>query len=445
MRGKPNFARGGFLRDLLLVAGGTAAAQAILVAFSPLIARLYGPEAFGISGVFVSFVAIVSPIANLAYGLAVALPKEDRQSVSLIYLCFYIGACFAAISSVIVIFSHRHIGHLIGLGNSSELLLFAPVAVFASATTIPLQQWLIRKREFGTLGKISVLQAALANIMKVTAGLVHPGPGILVGVGVISSVVQTCYFWRASHRIIRRSVDDGSRSTTGASFRSVAYRYREFPIYRAPQIWLNAVSFSLPVILLASLFGPSSAGFFAIGRSILGLPASLISRSVGTVFLPRLAEVAHRGESIQPLLIKGTVGLALAGLPPFCLVMVFGPDIFDLVLGAEWRRAGEYARWLSLWLYMGFINVPTVQAIPILGLQGHLLVYEGILSVMRTLALLAGAVLFANDLTTVKFFSFTSATGYIWLVGWVLMRSRVSGGGRQFQDNDNEYGSTAAE
>ena len=44
------FSKRPFVRNVVTVASGTAASQAIVMAFSPLITRIYGPEAFGLQG-----------------------------------------------------------------------------------------------------------------------------------------------------------------------------------------------------------------------------------------------------------------------------------------------------------------------------------------------------------------------------------------------------------
>jgi hypothetical protein len=35
-------------------------------------------------------------------------------------------------------------------------------------------------------------------------------------------------------------------------------------------------------------------------------------------------------------------------------IVLFGPPIFQLVFGQEWGKAGELARWLSLWMVASF-------------------------------------------------------------------------------------------
>ena len=59
-----------FVRNVAAVAGGTATAQLIGILFSPLITRLYGPEAYGIQGVFMAIVAVGSSFAALSLPLA---------------------------------------------------------------------------------------------------------------------------------------------------------------------------------------------------------------------------------------------------------------------------------------------------------------------------------------------------------------------------------------
>jgi O-antigen/teichoic acid export membrane protein len=65
------------VRNVTIVASGTAGAQVITMAFAPLITRLYGPEAFGLLGTFVAILGIVTPLAALTYPIAIVLPKSD--------------------------------------------------------------------------------------------------------------------------------------------------------------------------------------------------------------------------------------------------------------------------------------------------------------------------------------------------------------------------------
>ena len=72
-----------------MVATGNAGAQTIAVAFAPIITRLYGPEAFGMLGMFVAMVGLLTPVAALAYPMAIVLPKEDSEAKGIAQVSVY--------------------------------------------------------------------------------------------------------------------------------------------------------------------------------------------------------------------------------------------------------------------------------------------------------------------------------------------------------------------
>ena len=80
-----------FVRNVAVVASGTAAAQAIGMAFSPLITRLYGPEAFGLLGIYTSLLGVLGPITALTVPVAIVLPKDDDEAKRLAFLSLFIA------------------------------------------------------------------------------------------------------------------------------------------------------------------------------------------------------------------------------------------------------------------------------------------------------------------------------------------------------------------
>ncbi len=76
-----NIAGRPFVRNVVTVASGSAASQAIVMAFSPLITRLYGPEAFGLQGVFTSVAGLLIVVAAMGYPTAIVLPRHDADAL----------------------------------------------------------------------------------------------------------------------------------------------------------------------------------------------------------------------------------------------------------------------------------------------------------------------------------------------------------------------------
>ncbi|QLK87927.1 hypothetical protein E3U36_07160 [Arsenophonus endosymbiont of Aphis craccivora] len=65
-----------FARNVVTLMTGTTIAQAIPIAISPLLTRIYTPKDFGVLALFISIIAILGSIANARYELAIMLPEK---------------------------------------------------------------------------------------------------------------------------------------------------------------------------------------------------------------------------------------------------------------------------------------------------------------------------------------------------------------------------------
>lgn len=420
-----------FLRRVAVVVGGTAAAQAITVAVSPLITRLYGPEIFGVFGVFMAALALITPLANLSYGAAIVLPESDDEARTLFKLAALIGLVTTLVSFVIVAVFDDEIAEAIGFTADSRLLLIAPVMVMLSALAEPLHHWLYRMKQFGVISRTAVIEAAANGLTKVGIGAVSATVPALLTTGVIASALQVSLLWASARHTLmgRMAANDHVRDPAAShAMKDVARRYRDFPLFKAPNDWLNMISNSFPPLILAAAFGPIPAGFYLLARRVVVLPITVISSAIGPIFLTRFVEATHGSERLRPLLLKGTAALAAAGLVPFGVIVAFGPWLFSFVFGAGWEPAGEYARWLCLWFYFAFIAAPSFHAIPVLGLQGHFLAYQFVVLGLRTGALAVGAIYFKDDVLAIALLSIVgavvNATQIAWCVASCDVRSR---------------------
>lgn len=413
-----------FVRGVAVIVGGTAAAQAITFAFSPLITRLYGPEIFGVQGIFLSVVGIVTPLASLGYGSSIVLPATDAEARILFRLSILISLVATILSAVIVGIFHREIASAIGFTASSSLLWLVPIVVLVTAAAQPFHHWLARKKQFGALSRISIAEATIVGAGKTAVGFIAATAPVLLASVALSGVLKVLLMWFSAKDTIGTEDSQPDRShspDTPTSLRETAYRYRDFPLFRAPLDWLNSVSYGIPSLMLAALLGPAAAGFYLLAFRVVSLPITVIAAAVGTVFLPRIAEASHRSERLRPLLLKGTAALAAIGLVPFGIMMIFGPWIFSFVFGADWSPAGDYARWLSLWFYFVFVAAPSFQAFPILGLQGHFLAYEIVVVILRTASLAFGALVLKDGMMAIALFSIIGALVNVAQIIWCVV------------------------
>jgi O-antigen/teichoic acid export membrane protein len=407
------------VRSVFIVATGAAGAQAITMAFTPLITRIYGPEAFGLMGAFMAVVSVVVPLAALAYPSAIVLPKDDRDALSLVRLSVVLSLGIAIVISLILLISGDWIAGMIRVESVAEYLLLVPLAALFNAWMEIARQWLIRKKEFGVVARTAVVQSLVLNSTKSGIGLLHPGGAVLIVIFTLGNVLYAALLAiGASRRWNGSTVQKSSEKTT--SLNELAYRHRDFPIYRAPQNFINAASQSLPILMLSAFFGPAAAGYYSLGKMVMGVPSTLLGKAVHDVFYPRIAEEAHKGENLRQHIMKATGALLAVGILPFGLVIIFGPQIFDFFFGSKWLIAGEYARWLGLFFLFNFINKPCVAAVPVLGIQRGLLIYEIFSTGAKTLGLIAGFYWFGSDIWAIAMFSIIGVAAYILMMLWII-------------------------
>jgi O-antigen/teichoic acid export membrane protein len=241
---------------------------------------------------------------------------------------------------------------------------------------------------------------------------------VLIALAAFGHALHAALLYFGAQRRSQCSVVPSEK--TSGSLAQLASQYKDFPLYRAPQDFINAASQSLPVLMLAAFFGPAAAGFYTLAKMVMGMPIALVGKAVNDVFYPRITDAAHNGENLLRHIVLATGALLAIGVVPFGLVVLFGPWLFSLVFGGEWAMAGEYARWLALWLLAAFINRPSVATIPVLSLQRGYLLYEIVSVVARVSAILLGVLLFQSDLVAIALFAAVGVVLNLVLIVWIL-------------------------
>lgn len=409
------------VRNAFAVMSGTAAGQVVVVLFSPLITRIYTPEVFGLQGMFLSLVTILSPAIALRYPMAIVVARNDTDAQRLAFLSLLIAFALSVLLSFLLLVAQGPMLLVLGAEPLGSLIWFLPLALFCVALRDVADYRAARIGSFRLIGVVTFLQALLANLARVLGGLIAPVAAVLIAISSIAPSVQAGLL-AFGNRHQRQRLMPLRRPRALALLR----RHRDFPFYRVPTDVLNSASQSVPVILLAALFSPAAAGLYTLTRSVLNLPLNVIGVAIGNVLYARFAELEHARQPLMPLLIRAT--LALAALAPLIVGAAwFAPQVFALVFGEEWREAGHYARWMSLWLGVSIANVPAVRLAPVIRRQALMLVANVIFLIVRILAIVAAFWIGGDAAAAVAAFSVVSLIFNAGLVGALML-------GAQFHD-----------
>src|SRR5690606_17574925 len=282
---------------------------------------MYGPESFGQLGAFMAVLGVLTPIAALTYPIAIVLPKEDQEALAIEKLSVLVGLVITVLAAVALYFLADQLVGSLGLQAISSFMMLIPVAMFFAACMQVAEQWLTRKGKFSVTARVAVIQSFLLNISKTGIGIFYPVASVLIVLAVAGRALHAAMLAAGAGLFSGPS----STRTTITELKERARIHADFPLFRAPQILLNALSQSLPIMMLASLFGPASAGFYTLARTVMAVPSMLIGKSVSDVFYPKFTEAAHAGKQLSGLIIKATAALAVVGFVPYLLVVLLGP------------------------------------------------------------------------------------------------------------------------
>jgi O-antigen/teichoic acid export membrane protein len=294
--------------------------------------------------------------------------------------------------------------------------------LLAGGLSLAFQAWLVRTRSFAAISRCTIVSAAAGAIVKIIGGIVNASAFTLVVAHTTAAFFSASLLAAASLRSLLPLNDQ--KGSLGAPARlsptALALAYRGFPLYTMPRDLLNGISAGFPVVMFATFGDIATSGLYGLARTVVSVPASLVTQSLATALLPHLAGISQTNRSLRPPLLKAMAALALVGLPIFGPLFFAAPALFRFIFGADWEPAGQYAQWLSLWSYCTFIDLPCAQAVRFLGLQRAFLVHELVATFGRLAAVYGGLVWLRDPIHSVMLLSLVGVVANLVLVLWVL-------------------------
>lgn len=380
----------GFASDVLKLATGTTFAQALSILVAPILARIYAPDAFGTTAVFVSITSIIIIISCMRYELAIMLPETDEEAANLVGLSLVIVLVISLLTVVVVWIGKNPLLHWLNAPELAPYLWLIPPTVFVNGLLLILNYWNSRTKRFGRLSIAQVVNSFTTIGGKLGSGLAgFTTTGSLIGASLIGSITTvttlSAQTWRNDGQLL-------SQSITLPQMVTEMKRYRKFPMFNIWAGLLNVVSWQLPVFFLSSFFSTTIVGYYALGNRILRLPMSLIGQSIGQVFYQRASATKDEGE--LTIIVENVFQqLVKLGMFPSLMLTLIGQDIFTFVFGESWAEAGVYVQILALWTFVWFISSPLSSLFSVLERQEFGLYINILVFISRLLALILGGYL----------------------------------------------------
>lgn len=336
---------------LATVAGGNLLGQLILFLASPILSRLYSPDAFSTYAIVLSASMVLAPLLSLGFQGAVPIAQE-RAARRLLVLA---ALCITCMSALMVVFQGPVRSAFTALWGADfpALAVWQIVSLSALASVSGgLSSYLLRPRAFAKLARNVVMQQSITVAAQTAFAATASASGLVYGViiGRVTGMVGLLF------HVLRVPVP--ADSPPAPSLLGLGRLYWRFPILFAPIALISAAGGQVVLLLLPGVMTPDELGQYAMASRILLFPVGVISLAVASVFLSELAQSRReeRGDALQ-VFLSWTRLLSLAGVLVF-VVGLAGPWLAPWFLGPEWATAGSYMQLMSLGVAVSAVASP---------------------------------------------------------------------------------------
>lgn len=408
-----------FSKNVATLVTGTAFAQFITVAVSPLLSRIYSPEEFGILGAYMAIASALAVFMSARYELAILLPEKEEDAVALVFLCIainFIVSFIVFIASLLFIFFVVPHVNIIAI-RIKWLYLLAPLIFFIGIYQI-FSSWANRKKQYHTIAYYRISNSVVTASANTFFGLAgFNAAGLFIGTlggNIASSIIYIYLFFR--------DILPFKTIVSKKELKEVAIRYEHFPKINSIQTLSDVFQINGIIYFLSYFFNTTVVGSFSYAIRILQAPMNLIGGSIAQVFYQHASVLQNEGKDVQPLLSSTIKKSSLIALPVLIILMLLGPEIFSFIFGSNWRIAGEYARILSPWIFFDFIRASISQYVFIAEQQKRLLFFSIFSNIILIISMIFGGVL-ENERIAFFIFSLLNSILTAYIIYWIYSLS----------------------
>ncbi len=393
---------------------GTTIAQAIPIAISPILTRLYSPQDFGVFALFLAIVGFFSVVSSARYEQAILLPKEDEDAINIFALGFLINIFISIFLFLVVAIFHEEITNLFNNKEIETWLWFAPLTIFFIGLFNLLTYWNNRKKHYANITKATIIKSIILALSQIAIGAIKSGAAGLVGGQILSSIFSNMRLAKAllNNKKLLKEISN-------KSIMNQAKKYIDFPKFQAPHAMLNNLSSNLPTFLFSAFFSIGIVGFYSLATRIVFAPLGILSNASAKVYNQRVSELYNNHEDAYGFTVRFLKSLAKKIILPLVVIGLFAPMIFAFVFGEGWREAGVYTQILIPWMTLNLL-ISTISFVPsIVGMQKKVLKVSIILIILTSFSIYIGIKL-ENIYISLILFTISNCMVLSYNIIWIL-------------------------
>lgn len=300
--------------------------QVVQVLTTIALARLLLPEDFGLVGIALVVVGVITIFKDLGTGAAVI--QRPDASAALLSTVFWSNLLFGAAAALVLGALAPLIADVFREPTLVEIIRALAVSLVISSVAVVPQALLERRLRFGDIARIELTAVVCGGVTAVVAALAGAGAWSLVVQTTVAVVVSALLLFRVGGFRPARHWDRADmRSVAGFSVGLTGFNLFNYAARNADNI------------LIGRVFGATALGLYALAYRLMLYPLQSVTWTVNRVMYPVYAGFQDDDGALRDAYLRS---VGLVGFVAFPMVAGLGAVADRLVatlFGPEWATS----------------------------------------------------------------------------------------------------------
>lgn len=287
------------------------------------LARLLGPESYGLvalASVFLAFVQLF-----LDQGLSQAIVQRQELEPEHLDTAFWTNVVISGVLTTLSIACAGLVAEFYKEPQLTPIIRWLSLS-FLFGGLISVQQAIFQRRlAFQALALRSIVAVVIGGVVGVTMAFMNFGVWSLVGQQLSSGVAQVLVLW---------SVSDWR-----PGFKVSAKHFKELFSFGVNVLGIKILDFlnrRSDDFLIGYFLGSVALGYYNIGYRVLLIMTELLISVMAKVAMPTFSRLQHDLEKLRRAFYTATQLTSLVAFPTFLSMAVLAPEVVQVLFGEKW-------------------------------------------------------------------------------------------------------------
>jgi PST family polysaccharide transporter len=301
----------------------------------PILARILGPEAYGLIALAGVFLTVLDIFSDVSFGAAIEQRQDlEPEHLDTVFWAFLVlGALLTAISMI----SAPLVASFFDEPELAAVIRWLSLGFLLQMVSGVQTSILRRDLRMGALAATTMAATVLGAAVGITMALLGHGVWSIVGQRLVMRLFSAMLIWRQSGWQPRRRFSwSHLRDVSGFGLSMMGSRV------------LSYLNRQFDQLLIGRMLGKVDLGYYFTASRLYNLLSNMLIGTVSQVAMPAMARLQDDRPRFQRAYVTACRYISLVAMPVFAGMSLLAEEFILVLTGPEWRASIPVLQVLSL-------------------------------------------------------------------------------------------------